>query len=135
MMLSLLVPAAQAPPSLAPAADVTGWPQPAAVALRWDVAHGRAALEPTTVHVVTDGKHFYVRFDAVQNAPIIRDTTWQRSHHRREQRQRRHLVEQRRRGVGRSLADRSGRVRRRERAKLRPQALPLGRRHCAPLTS
>ncbi len=70
-MLSLSVPPVAVAPPLAPARDATGWPQNSAVALRWDVAHARQADATTTVHVVTDGRYLYVRFDAQQSAPIV----------------------------------------------------------------
>ncbi len=69
-MLSMLVPVTQTAPPLAPTATDPGWPAPA-IPLKWDVAHGRPAQDPTTVHVTTDGNMIYVRFDAQQSNPII----------------------------------------------------------------
>ncbi len=68
-MLSMLAPAVQSPPALDPAVG-QGWPQ-TSISLQWDVAHARAAQDPTTVKFETDGKLLYVRFDAVQHSPII----------------------------------------------------------------
>lgn len=70
-MLPLAVPAAQVAPALDPAGNVTAWEQFPGVSLAWDVAHGHAADEGTSVHVTTDGKFLYVRFDAVQHEPVI----------------------------------------------------------------
>ncbi len=69
-MLSMLVPAVQSPPPLDPSPTDPGWPQ-SSISLRWDVAHGRQAQDPTTVRFATDGKLLYIRFDAEQHSPII----------------------------------------------------------------
>jgi hypothetical protein len=69
-MLSVLVPAVQAAPPLDPTIAAQGWPQ-SSITLPWDVAHARAATDSTIVHVATDGKLLYIRFDAVQKDPII----------------------------------------------------------------
>jgi len=71
MMLPLVLPAAQIAPSLDPAHNVSEWSQFPGVPLEWDVAHGRSAGEGTSVHVTSDGKFLYVRFDAVQHEPVI----------------------------------------------------------------
>jgi len=71
MLPTIAVPVVQAAPPLAPQAARTTWSPQADVSLRWDVAHGRAATDPTAVHVVTDGKYLYVRFDAVQHEPVV----------------------------------------------------------------
>ena len=59
------------PPPLAPAAPVTSWPQKQSVTLPWDVGHGHPAVNETNVHVATDGKFIYVRFEATQHVPVI----------------------------------------------------------------
>jgi hypothetical protein len=70
-VLSLLVPVTQTAPVLAPSVSTeTAWPQQS-IALKWDVAHGHPAQDNTTVHFTTDGKMFYVRFDAEQHTPVI----------------------------------------------------------------
>jgi hypothetical protein len=61
----------QATPPLQPSAAITAWSQSASAALKWDVGHARSAKEPTTVHVSTDGKFLYVRFDAQQREPLM----------------------------------------------------------------
>src|SRR5579884_826044 len=71
MLPTIAVPVVQAAPPLAPQAARTTWSPQADVSLRWDVAHGRAATDPTAVHVVTDGKYLYVRFDAQQREPVV----------------------------------------------------------------
>jgi hypothetical protein len=61
----------EAAPSLQPNAPVTAWNRSAAVSLRWDVGHARAADDATTVHIATDGKFLYIRFDAQQREPLM----------------------------------------------------------------
>lgn len=58
-------------PPLQPSAPVAAWNQAASAALKWDVGHARAAYDATTVHVSTDGKFLYVRFDAQQREPLM----------------------------------------------------------------
>jgi hypothetical protein len=70
-MLSLAVPPAQVAPPLDPTGSITGWERFPAASLAWDVAHAQAAAEATSVHIATDGKFLYVRFDAVQHEPVI----------------------------------------------------------------
>jgi hypothetical protein len=60
-----------ATPTLQPSAPVTAWNQSASAALRWDVGHARLAKDETTVHISTDGKFLYVRFDAQQSEPLM----------------------------------------------------------------
>lgn len=69
-MIPLLVPLVQSAPPLDPRQSPTVWPATAAISLPWNVAHARAAAESTTVHVATDGKFLYVRFDAEQREPV-----------------------------------------------------------------
>jgi hypothetical protein len=69
-VLSLLVPIVQTAPPLDPTQPASTWPASSAVSLPWDVGHARAATDPTTVHVATDGKFLYVRFDAIQHEPV-----------------------------------------------------------------
>jgi hypothetical protein len=70
-VLSLAVPVAQTAPPLDPSAGLAAWPASSAAPLRWDVGHARLAQEPTTVHVSTDGRFLYVRFDATQHEPVL----------------------------------------------------------------
>ena len=59
------------PPPLQASAPVTTWNAHASAALSWDVGHARAAADATTVHIATDGKFLYVRFDAQQREPVM----------------------------------------------------------------
>ena len=65
------VPAVDAAPTIDAQAPVAGWAGDAAIELPWDVVYARTADEPTTVHVVSDGKFLYVRFDASQREPVV----------------------------------------------------------------
>jgi hypothetical protein len=58
-------------PPLAPTASVSAWTKTAAGSLTWDVGHARPSQDSTTVHVSTDGKFLYVRFDAQQREPLM----------------------------------------------------------------
>ncbi|HTU80528.1 MAG TPA: hypothetical protein VMF61_00270 [Candidatus Acidoferrales bacterium] len=69
-MLAIDVPVTQSAPSLTPSAVASAWSPSSSLSLKWDVGHGREARDQTTVHVSTDGKFLYVRFDAVQHEPI-----------------------------------------------------------------
>lgn len=69
-MLSLQVPVVQTAPPLNPRQEASAWPQQD-VPLRWNVAHAQTATDPTTVHVASDGRFLYVRFDAVQHEPLV----------------------------------------------------------------
>ena len=71
MLATLNVPVVQTAPPLSPKAPPAAWSQDPSASLQWDVAHARGATDPTTVHVSTDGKYLYVRFDAVQHEPVI----------------------------------------------------------------
>lgn len=67
----LNVPVASTAPSTDPGADETTF-SPAAVAeLGWNDATAKAADEPTTARVTTDGKFLYVRFDASQSERVV----------------------------------------------------------------
>jgi hypothetical protein len=70
-LLPLLVPVVQTAPPLDPSGSAAAWPATTAITLPWNVAHQRPATESTMVHVATDGKMFYVRFDAPQHEPVI----------------------------------------------------------------
>lgn len=61
----------QAAPPLQPSAPATTWDGSTPVALKWDVGHARPADDATAVHVTTDGKFLYVRFDAQQRGPLM----------------------------------------------------------------
>ncbi|HEY1728098.1 MAG TPA: hypothetical protein VGG22_06985 [Candidatus Baltobacteraceae bacterium] len=65
------VPKLKANVSLDPAASVSVWTESVSLPLTWDVPHQRAAADPTVVHVATDGKFLYVRFDATQRTPVV----------------------------------------------------------------
>jgi len=67
---ALTVPHATAPP-LQPTAAMSAWSQGASAGLHWDVSHARLAKDETTVHISTDGKYLYVRFDAQQHEPLM----------------------------------------------------------------
>ncbi len=70
--MTFFVSASAAGPPLNPQTALTAWSSVSTpIALRWDVAHKRAAAEPTTVHVTTDGTLLYVRFDATQRAAVV----------------------------------------------------------------
>ena len=58
-------------PSLDPRAPQAEWADSVALALPWDVVHGRKAADATSVRVLTDGRFLYVRFDAQQSGPIV----------------------------------------------------------------
>jgi hypothetical protein len=71
-VLPLSLPVVKTPPPLDPSGSAAAWPRTtAAITLPWDVAQARAARNATTVHVATDGKMFYVRFDAQQQEPVV----------------------------------------------------------------
>ena len=57
-------------PSIDPAAPATAWDKAAGVKLGWNVLAERAASEPTTAAISTDGKALFVRFDAQQREGI-----------------------------------------------------------------
>ena len=71
MVTPPLTVAQSSPPPLQAAAAIAAWNSSASAALKWDVGHARAAADGTTVHVSTDGKFLYVRFDAQQREPLI----------------------------------------------------------------
>jgi hypothetical protein len=66
-----IVPKLDAPPPIDALAPVTAWPADPALTLPWDAVRSRAATEPTDVHVASDGKFLYVRFDATQREPVV----------------------------------------------------------------
>lgn len=72
-MLTFAVPLVQSAPVLDPRKPVSTWPPEAGdpIELPWNVADASRARDGTTVHVATDGKFLYVRFDAVQHEPVI----------------------------------------------------------------
>ncbi len=63
------VPVVSAPPPADPQAPADAWPSEPSLALEWDVVRSRDADEPTAVHVASDGRYLYVRFDATQRGP------------------------------------------------------------------
>lgn len=69
-MLTLTVPVVATAPPLSPGAPVSAWPG-AALTLPWNVARQQPARVTTVVHVATDGKFLYVRFDAQQPQPVV----------------------------------------------------------------
>jgi hypothetical protein len=68
---TLAIPTVQAPPPLDPKADPATWKEAASVALPWDVQHQKAASEPATAHIATDGTNIYVRFDVKQRETLL----------------------------------------------------------------
>ncbi|MBV8727925.1 MAG: hypothetical protein JO233_09065, partial [Candidatus Eremiobacteraeota bacterium] len=60
-----------APASLDPTAAATAWSGATSVKLPWDTTNQRAASEPTTAYIQTDGKFIYVRFDVQQREPLL----------------------------------------------------------------
>ncbi len=68
---SLAVPLVATPPSLDPRSSAGSWPATSSATLAWDVQHSRSMREATAVHVATDGRYLYVRFDATQSEPIV----------------------------------------------------------------
>src|SRR5579875_2413928 len=73
MFATMTVPVVQTAPPLAPQGKdaPAAWAQGATATLQWDVAHVHPADDSTTVHISTDGKNLYVRFDATQREPIV----------------------------------------------------------------
>ena len=69
-MLKTQVPKLKANVPLEPDASLATWIETVALPLTWDVVHARPADDSTDVHVATDGKFLYVRFDAKQRSPI-----------------------------------------------------------------
>jgi len=69
--LAAEIPKLEGDPALDPAAQLSTWPDKPDLPLTWDVVHARPANDATDVHVATDGKFLYVRFDAKQNGPIV----------------------------------------------------------------
>jgi hypothetical protein len=68
---TLQVPKVTTDPPLNPRDPASSWSDAAALNLDWDVVHAHPAPETTTVHVATDGKFLYVRFDAKQPQPVV----------------------------------------------------------------
>lgn len=66
----LAIPTVAAPP-LDPNAAASAWKDAATVPLPWDVAHQRAASEPTTASIATDGTFLYIRFDVKQREALL----------------------------------------------------------------
>src|SRR5579872_5033189 len=73
MLSTVLVPVVQTAPPLDPRKPMSTWPSEAGdpINLTWNVANAQSALDKTTVHIATDGKFLYVRFDAEQHEPVI----------------------------------------------------------------
>ena len=67
----LAIPTLQEPPPLDPKADAAAWKDAATVALLWDVQHQRAASQPTTARIATDGANIFVRFDVKQREALL----------------------------------------------------------------
>jgi len=65
------VPKLKANVTLDPSASANAWDESASLPLTWDVPHQRPAADPTQVHITTDGKFLYVRFDATQHTPVV----------------------------------------------------------------
>jgi len=67
----LTVPHATPGPPLQANAPLAAWNQSASASLRWDVGHAHASADATIVHITTDGKFLYVRFDAQQREALM----------------------------------------------------------------
>ena len=67
----LTVPTVQTAPPLDPKAELGAWKDAVSVALPWDVSHQRAASQPTTARIATDGTTIYVRFDVKQREALL----------------------------------------------------------------
>ena len=67
----LTVPTVQTAPPLDPKADLGAWKGAVAVTLPWDVSHQRAASQPTTARIATDGTSIFVRFDVKQREALL----------------------------------------------------------------
>ncbi|MBV9263771.1 MAG: hypothetical protein JO324_05560 [Candidatus Eremiobacteraeota bacterium] len=70
-MVAVPLAVTQTAPSLQPSASVDAWTKATPAVLQWDVGHGRAPQDGTTVHATTDGKFLYIRFDAQQHEPLM----------------------------------------------------------------
>ena len=70
-MVSFHIAVPHASPPLAASAVAAAWTDTARIPLTWDVAGRREASEPTIVHVATDGRTLFVRFDATQREPVV----------------------------------------------------------------
>lgn len=70
-MITVPLAVMQTPPSLQPSASINAWNKATSAPLKWDVGHARASQDATMVHVATDGKYLYVRFDAEQREPLM----------------------------------------------------------------
>jgi hypothetical protein len=68
---SASVPAVTAAPALDAQTPTSSWPADPSLELPWDVVHTANAAEQTSVHVASDGRFLYVRFDAAQTGPVV----------------------------------------------------------------
>jgi len=68
---AIAIPLVQAAPPLDPNADRATWKDAATVALPWDVQHQRAASEPASAAIATDGTNVFVRFDVEQRETLL----------------------------------------------------------------
>jgi hypothetical protein len=57
-------------PSLDPRADASTWTGTATASLTWDVVRAQKSSEPATVHVATNGRSLFLRFDVPQQEAI-----------------------------------------------------------------
>ena len=70
-VLSSDIPKLESDPPLDPVDGVAAWSGTVDLPLTWDVIHAKPASNGTQVHVATDGRFLYVRFDAKQSGPIV----------------------------------------------------------------
>jgi hypothetical protein len=70
-MLTMPLTVTQTAPPLQPTTPASAWSKSTSAPLEWDVGHARTSQDTTTVHVTTDGKFLYVRFDAQQREPLM----------------------------------------------------------------
>ncbi len=70
-MVSATIAVTQTAPALQPSTTADAWNKATSAPLKWDVGHARASQDATMVHVTTDGKYLYVRFDAQQRESLM----------------------------------------------------------------
>jgi hypothetical protein len=68
---SLKIPTVDPAPPLDPIVPTGAWAGARAVPLLWDVINQRAASEPSTALIATDGQFLYVRFDVRQRETLL----------------------------------------------------------------
>jgi len=69
--VALAIPTVASSPPLDPKADAAGWKDAASVSLPWDVQNHKAASQPTTARIATDGTNIFVRFEVKQREKLL----------------------------------------------------------------